>query len=134
MRKSSDPLALENNTDIDMKEPLRECDGETEPGLEHAVGVVHVVAVVSVPLLHPEAGEGLEPDVRQPVRLARCPQSLIPAPTAALRSRTTEPIGKAGSHTLVCVRNPRGCSAGVGGVRGGGEYTCTACSTGTNSS
>ncbi len=31
MRKSSDPLALENNADIDMKEPLQECDGETEP-------------------------------------------------------------------------------------------------------
>ena len=37
-------------------------DGKTEPGLEDVVGVVDVMAVVAVPLLHPQATKCLQPD------------------------------------------------------------------------
>ena len=64
-------LLREHRVAADEAARLVERDREAEAGLEHRVGVVDVVAVVAVALLHPQAGQRLQPGVAQAERRAR---------------------------------------------------------------
>ena len=67
MRRVSGPSAFFASTASRPDEAARllQVDREAEPGLEHRVGVVDVVAVVAVALLHAQAGERLQAGVAQ---------------------------------------------------------------------
>ena len=58
-------------------EVMTQVDRKPQPGLEHRVGVVDVVAVVAVALLHPQARQRLETGVRHPHRLARRDKTVV---------------------------------------------------------
>ena len=55
-------LARQHRVPADEPAGLVQREREAEPGLERAVGVVDVVAVVAVALLHPQRGKSLEAD------------------------------------------------------------------------
>ena len=79
MRRVSGPSAFFASTaSLPMKPPgFFEVDREAEPGLEHRVGVVDVVAVVAVALLHAQARQRLEARVAQADALAGLDEAVV---------------------------------------------------------